>query len=153
MSRGWILLGIGGAGITTLAALFGTSQIKERNYQTKMRKFRETAKKVNGYIQQISSKGQWAKDEKVYDPEHVIWEKRWNYLTSQGWSDTNLKNFPEEAKDNLDVFKTFCFEQMELHANDLLGDYGVSSSWIGSHNGYWEHCLINDLSFKQLTTK
>ncbi|AEW45694.1 hypothetical protein MHC_04190 [Mycoplasma haemocanis str. Illinois] len=146
MSRGRILLGIGGAGVTTLAALFGTSQIKEHNYQTKMRKFRETAKKVNEYL---SSQAAW-KNMKVYDPENVIWDKHFRYFSSQMWNDPNQIHFPKEAKDSLDGFKNFCFEKMESNEKELPT---INPSSISAREGYWEHCLISDVGFKQLNEK
>ncbi|AEW45672.1 hypothetical protein MHC_04080 [Mycoplasma haemocanis str. Illinois] len=148
MSKGRILLGIGGAGVTTLAALFGTSQVKERNYQTKMRKFRETAKKVNGYLNEAS----WG-DAKIYDPEHVIWDKRFRYLESTMWGDANLVHFSEDAKNSLDGFKNFCFEKMESNAEELRGQWGTSPTNIPATQGYWEHCLINNQEFRQLNEK
>ncbi|AEW45457.1 hypothetical protein MHC_02975 [Mycoplasma haemocanis str. Illinois] len=150
MSRGRILLGIGGAGITALAALFGTSQIKERNYQTKMRKFRETAKKVNGYISDLSAKQLWDKNTKVYDPEHEIWDKRFSYLKSKQWSEADLEYLPEDAKKNLAAFKNFCFETLESNANDIVGEHGLSASNIPPQKAYWTYCLVSELEFRQL---
>ncbi|AEW45823.1 hypothetical protein MHC_04835 [Mycoplasma haemocanis str. Illinois] len=145
MSRGRILLGIGGAGVTTLAALFGTSQIKERNYQTKMRKFRETAKKVNGYL----SKHGWG-DTKLYDPEHVMWDKKFRYLESTGWTDPRFTYLPKEAKNSPDDFKNFCFETLELNAEDVVKGDGLNPSDIHPTKGYWDYCSENGTGFKQL---
>ncbi|AEW45812.1 hypothetical protein MHC_04780 [Mycoplasma haemocanis str. Illinois] len=147
MKRGRILLGIGGAGVTTLAALFGTSQIKERNYQTKMRKFRETAKRVNGYL---SSTG-WG-DAKLYDPEHVMWNKKFSYFESSMWNDAKFTHLPKEAKNSLDDFKNFCFETIELNAKDVLGN-DLSASNIAPTKGYWDYCLETDHGLRQLMNK
>ncbi|AEW45480.1 hypothetical protein MHC_03100 [Mycoplasma haemocanis str. Illinois] len=147
MSRGKILLGFGGAGVTTLAALFGNSKIKEHNYRIKMEKFRKTAKRVNGYLNDLVNRREWDKDTKIYDPEHEIWDRKFQSYMNQ-WHDNKFQYVPPKVKNNLESFKNFCFEQMESNAEKDLKD--INASNIPPEKGYLEYCLVSDVELKQL---
>ncbi|CBY93216.1 hypothetical protein HF1_12080 [Mycoplasma haemofelis str. Langford 1] len=89
-----ILMGIGGLSATAAGIWFGLDKKKEDDlYQVKMTKFRGTAKKINESLVQ-----QQLGDVKVHDPEHWVWEKKFNSYVSQDWSDSRLKDIPPEIR-------------------------------------------------------
>ncbi|AEG73531.1 hypothetical protein MHF_1295 [Mycoplasma haemofelis Ohio2] len=143
-----ILLGIGGFGATAAGIWFGLDRKKQDDlYQAKMTKFRETAKKVNGYLAANS----WR--EKLYDPEHWIWNKKLDAYESQNWSG-KLSHIPPEIRNNPEAFKDFCFGKLEENADDLNKSDGVAlTGSLSPEKMFWDYCLVAELEFKQLSEK